>query len=64
MAKLRIGPERVLTVGDGSNDIPMLRAAGLGVAWRSKPVVKAQTRARVDYGDLSTLLIFQRMDPA
>jgi phosphoserine phosphatase len=64
MAELGIGPERVLTVGDGSNDIPMLRAAGLGVAWRSKPVVKAQTRARVDYGDLSTLLIFQRMDPA
>ena len=64
MQRLEIGPEAVLAVGDGSNDIPMLRRAGLGVAWRGKPVVKAQTRARIDFGDLSTLLIFQRMDPA
>jgi phosphoserine phosphatase len=64
MQRLAVGPESVLAVGDGSNDIPMLRRAGLGVAWRGKPVVKAQTRARIDYGDLSTLLIFQRMDPA
>jgi phosphoserine phosphatase len=56
--------DAVVTVGDGSNDIPLLQAAGLGVAWRGKPSVKAAARARVDHGDLSTLLIFQRLDPA
>ena len=61
---LGIGMDAVVTVGDGSNDIPMLKAAGLGVAWRGKPSVKAVARARIDHGDLSTLLIFQRLDPA
>lgn len=51
-------------VGDGANDLPMLNASGLGVAWRAKPSVAAAARARVDHGDLTTLLLFQRMDPA
>lgn len=46
-------------VGDGANDIPMIRAAGLGVAYRAKPVTAAAARARVDHGDLTTLLYFQ-----
>lgn len=48
-----------MTVGDGANDLPMLLAAGLGVAFRAKPSVAAQARARVDYGDLTALLYLQ-----
>lgn len=63
-AEARVDAASVLAVGDGANDAPMLQAAGLGVAWRAKPSVAALARARVDHGDLSTLLLFQRMDPA
>lgn len=47
------------TVGDGANDLPMLLAAGLGVAFRAKPVVAASARFRVDHADLTALLYFQ-----
>jgi phosphoserine phosphatase len=48
-----------LAVGDGANDLDMLRAAGLGVAFRAKPVVAAAARARVDHADLTALLFAQ-----
>ena len=48
-----------LAVGDGANDLEMVRAAGLGVAYRGKPVLAAAARARVDHGDLTALLYFQ-----
>jgi phosphoserine phosphatase len=48
-----------LTVGDGANDLAMLEAAGLGVAFRAKPVVAAAARARVDHADLRALLFAQ-----
>jgi phosphoserine phosphatase len=48
-----------LAVGDGANDLGMLREAGLGVAFRAKPVVSAQVRARVDHADLRALLFAQ-----
>jgi phosphoserine phosphatase len=48
-----------LSVGDGANDLPMLLAAGLGVAYRAKPAVAAAARCRVDHGDLTALLYFQ-----
>jgi phosphoserine phosphatase len=48
-----------LAVGDGANDLPMLDAAGLGVAFRAKPVVAARARARIDHGDLFALLYAQ-----
>jgi phosphoserine phosphatase len=48
-----------LAVGDGANDLAMIEAAGLGVAYRAKPVVAAQADARVDHADLTTLLYFQ-----
>jgi len=63
-AALGVGLEAAVAVGDGANDLAMLQAAGLGVAWRAKPSVAAAARARVDFGDLTTLLLFQRMDPA
>lgn len=48
-----------MAVGDGANDLPMLQAAGLGVAFRAKPAVAAATRARIDHGDLTALLYLQ-----
>ena len=48
-----------LAVGDGANDLAMLRAAGLGVAFRAKPVVAAEVANRVDFADLRALLFAQ-----
>ena len=48
-----------MAVGDGANDLAMIEAAGLGVAYRAKPVVAAQADARVDHADLTALLYFQ-----
>jgi phosphoserine phosphatase len=48
-----------LAVGDGANDLPMLQAAGLGIAYRAKPVVAAAVANRVDYADLRALLFVQ-----
>ena len=48
-----------LAIGDGANDLAMIEAAGLGVAYRAKPVVAAQADARVDHADLTALLYFQ-----
>jgi phosphoserine phosphatase len=49
----------VLAVGDGANDLPMLMAAGLGVAYHAKPVVRAQAQARLTHCNLSALLFAQ-----
>jgi phosphoserine phosphatase len=48
-----------LAVGDGANDLDMIRAAGLGVAFRAKPIVAAEARARVDHANLRALLFAQ-----
>lgn len=48
-----------LAVGDGANDVPMLMAAGIGVAYHAKPVVQQAARARVNHADLRALLYIQ-----
>ena len=48
-----------LAVGDGANDLDMILAAGLGVAYHAKPVLAAQADARVDNTSLISLLYFQ-----
>ena len=48
-----------ITVGDGANDLPMLKEAGLGVAFHAKPAVAAEVGARIDHGDLTALLYLQ-----
>jgi len=55
----RVELSQSLAVGDGANDLPMLEAAGLGVAFHAKPVVAAGARARVGHGDLTVLLYYQ-----
>jgi phosphoserine phosphatase len=58
-AELSLPLAATLTVGDGANDLAMIQAAGLGVAFRAKPVVAAAARARVDHTDLRALLFAQ-----
>ena len=48
-----------LAVGDGANDLAMILEAGLGVAFRAKPIVSQQARARVDHTSLRALLFAQ-----
>lgn len=48
-----------LAVGDGANDLEMIRAAGLGIAFHAKPVVALRARAKVDHADLRALLFAQ-----
>ena len=50
---------QTLAVGDGANDLPMLREAGLGVAFHGKPAVAAGADARIDHADLTALLYAQ-----
>ena len=58
-AALGVPRSATLAVGDGANDLAMIEAAGLGVAYRAKPIVAAQADARVDHADLTALLYFQ-----
>ena len=51
--------DQTLAVGDGANDLAMIKAAGLGVAFHAKPVVAADADARIDHGDLTALLYLQ-----
>lgn len=53
-----------LAVGDGANDLPMLLAAGLGVAYHAKPSVEAAAHASIRYNDLSALLYLQGIKKA
>ena len=57
----RLGLTRAetLVVGDGANDLGMIKEAGLGVAYHAKPAVAAAAGARIDYGDLTALLYLQ-----
>ncbi len=48
-----------IAMGDGANDLDMIRAAGLGVAYKAKPIVAAETRARIAHTDLRAALFFQ-----
>lgn len=48
-----------MAVGDGANDLAMIKAAGLGVAFRAKPIVMAEAAASVMHGDLTALLYVQ-----
>lgn len=57
--RMGIGLSEALAVGDGANDLAMIEAAGLGVAYRAKPIVAERADARVDHADLTALLYFQ-----
>ena len=58
-SELAATPAEAAAIGDGANDIPMIEAAGLGVAYRGKPKVAAAARFRLDHADLTGLLYLQ-----
>lgn len=58
-ARLGITTDEAIAVGDGANDLPMLLAAGTGVALHAKPKVQAECQVRVNHGDLTALLYLQ-----
>jgi phosphoserine phosphatase len=57
--QLRIPVAESMAVGDGANDLPMLQAAGLGIAYHAKPVVREATHAAISHADLRALLYIQ-----
>jgi phosphoserine phosphatase len=63
-AERRLDLADTLAVGDGANDLAMIGAAGLGVAYRAKPIVAAEAQASVRHGNLTALLYLQGYDRA
>jgi len=53
---LGASPAQCIAVGDGANDLPMMQAAGLSVAYHAKPVVRAQAQVAINAGGLERLL--------
>lgn len=51
-----IDPRQAIAVGDGANDLPMMGAAGLSVAYHAKPAVRAQAQVAINQGGLDRLL--------
>jgi phosphoserine phosphatase len=51
-----IDPARTIAVGDGANDLPMMSAAGLSIAFHAKPAVRAQAMLAVNEGGLDRAL--------
>lgn len=51
-----IAPAQTIAVGDGANDLPMMGAAGLSVAYHAKPAVRAQAQVAINTGGLDRLL--------
>ncbi len=58
-AEIDATPNDAVAVGDGANDLAMIEAAGLGIAYRAKPAVAAKADARLDHSDLSAILRLQ-----
>jgi phosphoserine phosphatase len=57
----RITLDECCAIGDGANDLPMIRAAGLGIAYRGKPILRAASACRIDATDLSSAIHFMRL---
>ncbi|WP_082407159.1 phosphoserine phosphatase SerB [Mesorhizobium sp. 1M-11] len=58
-ARLGLTPADAMAVGDGANDLDMIRLSGTGVALHAKPSVAAEAKVRIDHGDLTALLYLQ-----
>ena len=56
---LSIAASQTLGVGDGANDLAMLQEAGLGIAYRAKPIVAESADAGIEHADLTALLFAQ-----
>jgi len=58
-AAIGASAQDALAIGDGANDLDMIKAAGLGVAYRAKPVVAAEADASIEHATLEAALFFQ-----
>jgi phosphoserine phosphatase len=58
-ARLGLDLAQTLAIGDGANDLAMIDAAGLGLAYRAKPIVAAEADAKIDHADLTAALFVQ-----
>ena len=56
---LGVGAQDAIALGDGANDLDMIKAAGLGIAYHAKPVVAAEAAASIRHTDLTAALFFQ-----
>lgn len=59
MSLYNLKKDDCLAVGDGANDVEMLKTAGLGVAYKAKPIVRNQISTCIKHTDLTSLLYFQ-----
>ena len=57
--ELGLGKDDTMAIGDGANDLDMIMAAGLGIAYRAKPIVAAEAHAHIEHTSLETALFFQ-----
>lgn len=62
--RLGLSLSQTAAIGDGANDLAMIGAAGLGLAYRAKPVVAAQADAQIDHADLTAALYFMGFSDA
>ena len=61
-ADMGIAPAQSIAMGDGANDLPMMGAAGLSVAFHAKPAVRAKAMVAINEGGLDRLLEVVRLD--
>jgi len=59
-ASLGISPAQAIAVGDGSNDLPMMRVAGLSIAYHAKPAVREQAMLAINEGGMDDALAVLR----
>jgi phosphoserine phosphatase len=59
VSQMQIDYSDALALGDGANDLDMIRRAGLGVAFHAKPIVAEAAGARIDHGELTAVLYLQ-----
>lgn len=62
-ARLHIEPARTIAVGDGANDLPMMEAAGLSIAYHAKPAVHEQAMISITGGGLDRALEVLHVTP-
>ena len=54
--RLGVDPSRAIAIGDGANDLKMMHAAGMGIAYRAKPVVRQQATHALNFSGLDGVL--------
>lgn len=62
--KLHIQPNQVIAVGDGANDLLMMKEAGLSIAYHAKPAVQVQAATALNYRGLDAILDFLNASPS